>query len=179
MVFDESKLVFGSTGQVFAWPQVADVCPDAVVLGGGLFHGLEGGIVVSQYRQDEDLFSNATLPMSLACQSIRRLNEQGGLDSAPKRIESLARNIAQRIVGFEFIRDLYVLGSTIGIETDLESRDLISIAAQCGLVLAPAGPTSIQLQLPVVINDDDQQLLVDRIGELMEILERTAININV
>ena len=80
----------------------------------------------------------------------------------------------QILGGFEFVRDLHAAGITIGIETDLDSNGIVRAARRSGIRLARSGSTSVCLQPPLVISDDDQTLLLSRLSHAMESMERES-----
>ncbi|MGB1817701.1 MAG: aminotransferase class III-fold pyridoxal phosphate-dependent enzyme, partial [Rubripirellula sp.] len=80
--------------------------------------------------------------------------------------------IAEQLSGFEFVRDMRVTGLTIGIECDVNALDVVAAAAANGLRVEPAGDTAILIQPPLLISAEDRQLLLKRLVETMEAIER-------
>jgi acetylornithine/succinyldiaminopimelate/putrescine aminotransferase len=95
------------------------------------------------------------------------------------RTHPLAVAIANVLGGFEFVRDIHATGITIGIETDLNSIDIVRAAKRSGLCLARAGSTSMCLQPPLVFSDDDQKLLLSRLHSVLESLERESAELSI
>jgi acetylornithine/succinyldiaminopimelate/putrescine aminotransferase len=89
-------------------------------------------------------------------------------------MRDFAAALAEQLRGFEFLRDVNVLGMTIGIETDFESRVIVRAAHRRGLRIEPAGDTAVLIQPPLVISDQDRQTLLSRLAETMEEIERTT-----
>ena len=138
--------------------QLPEVQADAVVIAGGLFGGLPGGIVVaSEKLTRQRVVDTATFPMHVAVASAT-LGEliQREQTSDDEAMHKFAVSLAELSEGFEFVRDLHVLGATIGIETDIESSELVSAAGMHGIRVEAAGETGIRFQLPLWIGDDDQ-----------------------
>ena len=67
-----------------------------------------------------------------------------------------------------------VVGMTIGIEFDIASDDIVRAAAGKGLRVEAAGEVGIRIQPPLVIGSEDQDLLLRRLAETMEVIEREA-----
>ena len=86
--------------------------------------------------------------------------------------QELAVLIAERLSGFEFVRDMRVSGMTIGIECDVNAIDVVAAAAANGLRVETAGDTAIRIQPPLLISEEDRQLLLKRLVETMEAIER-------
>ncbi len=115
--------------------------------------------------------------VAVASTTLHQIKSQQLPLSAADSIRDFAVAVAERLGGFEFIRDLHVLGMTIGIETDIESAELVHAAARRGLRVEASGERGIRLQLPLVISDDDRDALLIRIGEAMEVIERATTEI--
>jgi acetylornithine/succinyldiaminopimelate/putrescine aminotransferase len=86
---------------------------------------------------------------------------------------------AEQLSGFEFVRDVNVLGMTIGIETDIESAEIVRSASRRGLRIESAGETAIRIQPPLVMSDADQQILLTRLGETIEAVERDTADLSI
>ena len=99
-------------------------------------------------------------------------------ESAQSSLHSFAVELAESVGGFEYVRDVHALGATIGIETDIAAGELVSAAARHGIAIEPSGDTSIRLQLPLVLSDEDRNRLLTGLGESMESMERQTAEIN-
>ena len=65
LIFDESRLCFGATGQPFTFASISDIKADGVILAGGLFAGLSGGLFIGSDRLTGGVdLSNAVVPAS-------------------------------------------------------------------------------------------------------------------
>jgi acetylornithine/succinyldiaminopimelate/putrescine aminotransferase len=54
----------------------------------------------------------------------------------------------------------------------MDARDIVSAADSRGLRIETAGETAVRIQPPLVMTKEDRQLLLDRLVETMEIIER-------
>jgi len=168
LAVDETQVVFGSTGHPLAINSIAEVRPDIVALSSGLFAGLPGGITLASSRVTGDVREDAArypLLAAVVSSTLHELGNRGLLDSVSSASESLAVELAQRVSRFEFVRDVHVLGLSIGIETDLDSHQLVKAAAQRHFRVETAGETAIRMQLPLVYTDEDQNLLLEAMEE--------------
>ncbi|MBD53675.1 MAG: hypothetical protein CMM05_01140, partial [Rhodopirellula sp.] len=93
-------------------------------------------------------------------------------DNVHGSAQELAVLIAERLSGFEFVRDMRVTGMTIGIECDVNAVDVVAAAVANGLRVETAGDTAIRIQPPLLISEEDRQLLLKRLVETMEAIER-------
>ena len=175
LAIDETQIVFGSAGQPFAFSALAEIHADIVIAAAGLFAGLPGGLVLSSHHvtgssaHDFHRYPLLTSALEITLgEMVRQGLPQAGAESA----HEFAVAMAEQLSGFEFVRDVHVLGMTLGIETDIDSRDLVSAAAARGLCVESAGETAIRLHPPLVMSDADRQLMLDRLVESMEVIER-------
>jgi acetylornithine/succinyldiaminopimelate/putrescine aminotransferase len=68
---------------------------------------------------------------------------------------------------------------TFGIETDIESADVVRAARNKGLRIEAAGEIGFCIQPPLVIRDDDQQALLTRLGETLEAIEQQTAELSI
>jgi 4-aminobutyrate aminotransferase-like enzyme len=74
---------------------------------------------------------------------------------------------------------LHDFGTTIGIEMDIESAELVAAAANCGLRLESAGEAAVRLQLPLVLSEEDRDRMLDRLRQSLEAIELATAEIGV
>lgn len=203
LIVDETRLSFAATCTPFAFQAIAEVPVDAVVLSAGLFGGLAGGVLIgsqeffaggaNQNTPDgsESSFPHETnlrflpgtlLQARLATATITRLNELA-IWSHAESTAQFAADLAHSIGGFEFVRDMNVLGATIGIETDIPADEMVQAMAGQGIRVEAAGETALRLQLPVVFatavdggsSQRDESIELMKTG--LETIERQTIDL--
>ena len=175
LVIDETQLVFGATGNHFSFSSIADIHADIVVISSGLFAGLSGGLVLASQHASTRVVRDLEQYPLVAAALMATLDEMelhGLPDNVHGSAQELAVLIAERLSGFEFVRDMRVSGMTIGIECDVNAIDVVAAAAANGLRVETAGDTAIRIQPPLLISEEDRQLLLKRLVETMEAIER-------
>ncbi len=187
LAVDESDCVFGATGTLLASFSIAEVPVDLAIVSSGLFAGLEGGLLIESTAatattvQRDEATARATVSVesTIAAVAARctltEMSQAGIMQDAAEQTHQVAIEIAKQIAHFEFIRDIETLGSCIGIETDLLANPLVQNAAAFGLLIEAAGATSVRMMLPIVIDDEDQRLLHQRLMMMFEATEKQAI----
>jgi|GEM_PF-5662683 len=175
LIIDETQVVFGATGRPGTFQMLADFAADMVIFSAGLFPGISGGLLLG--NQDfakvyANNLENYPVHTSILCKVLNHLLASECLTPFPDDIHPIAIKIAEAISGFEFIRDINVTGLTIGIESDIESSQIVAAAKRHGLRIATSGPTAIRLQPPLKIKKTEEDALIDRISCTMETLER-------
>ncbi len=175
LIIDETQLVFGATGNHFSFSSIADIHADIVVTSSGLFAGLSGGLVLASQHASTRVVRDLEQYPLVAAALMATLDEMelhGLPDNVHDSAQELAVLIAERLSGFEFVRDMRVTGMTIGIECDVNAIDVVAAAAANGLRVEAAGDTAIRIQPPLLISEEDRQLLLKRLVETMEAIER-------
>ncbi len=175
LIIDETQLVFGATGNHFSFSSIADIHADIVVTSSGLFAGLSGGLVLASQHASTRVVRDLEQYPLVAAALMATLDEMelhGLPDNVHDSAQELAVLIAERLSGFEFVRDMRVTGMTIGIECDVNAIDVVAAAAANGLRVETAGDTAIRIQPPLLISEEDRQLLLKRLVETMEAIER-------
>jgi acetylornithine/N-succinyldiaminopimelate aminotransferase len=182
LIIDESRIAFGSSGELLAYTAIADIAADIVVVAAGLFGGLSGGLVLASSNvTGGSIVDTCRYPLlsAVVAETLSELGQQELPTAAADSMQAFAVSLAEQLSGFEFVRDINVLGMNIGIETDIESTALVRSAARKGIRIEAAGETAVRLQLPLVLTDHDQQTLLTRIGEMMEAIEREAAELSI
>ena len=176
LLIDESRLCLGSAATPFVYSSIADIEADAVIVAGGLFAGLPGAILLAgEALISPPVVDTTRYPLitDVAVETLAAINRKNVLQSVAEMKTDFAVQIAECIGHFEFIRDIHATGMTIGIETDIQAGELVrSAAARHGLRIEAAGETSIRLQPPLLISDDDQEDLLKRISATMDVFRR-------
>lgn len=182
LVVDETQLAFGSSGYPLAYSAIADIQADIVTVAGGLFAGFAGGLVLaSQAVTGQPVLDTGRYPLqaSVARETLRAMLQKGLPESATDSMQRFVLAVAERLRGFEFVRDVNVLGLTIGIETDVESGSIVQTARRRGLRLEPAGETAVRIQPPLVMSEEDRETLLKLLGETMEAVERETADLRI
>lgn len=167
LAIDETRLVFGATGSGLTCQSIANIEPNLVALSSGLFGGLSGGLWMADQRVTEhaEITIDASAMLAvLAKQTLATLIDEDVLSKVSGDANEFAVAIAETIASYEFVRDVHASGWTIAIETDIESTELVRIADRIGLHVEAAGDLAIRLQPPLVMDDDDREMLLDAIG---------------
>ncbi len=177
LLIDETQLVVGAAGKALTFASIAGIRADMVVVSAGLFGGLPGGLILTSAMDsprtitDVDRFPWQAAMLS---QTLASMREHGLPEVVHDSNHPLAVEVAKKLSAFPFVRDIQATGLTIGIEIDLAAEQLLGAAEKSGLRIGTTGENGIRLQPPLVIRDEDQSLLLARLGSMMERLERES-----
>ncbi|MDF1840342.1 MAG: aminotransferase class III-fold pyridoxal phosphate-dependent enzyme, partial [Rubripirellula sp.] len=189
LAVDETQVVFGSTGHPMAISSIAEVRPDLAVFSSGLFGGLPGGITLASERVtgassgvingQRGTAGRYPLLATVLSATLSAMQQRGLLDAVASTADAFAVELAECVSRFEFVRDIQMLGLSIGLETDLESELLVRAARQRQLRLDVAGETAVRIQLPLVATEQDRRLVVELIEATMASIQLSTADLSV
>ena len=177
LLIDETQLVVGAAGKALTFASIAGIRADMVIVSAGLFGGLPGGLILTSAIDSPTHVNDlGRFPWqaALLSQTLASMQQFGLPKVTDDSNHPLAVEVAKALSAFPFVRDIQATGLTIGIEIDLEAEPLLGAAQKSGLRVGTTGENGIRLQPPLVIRDEDQSLLLTRLGSMMERLERES-----
>jgi acetylornithine/succinyldiaminopimelate/putrescine aminotransferase len=176
LIADESLVPFGTTGHAITTSFIGDIDVDAAIFAHGLFGDADGACVVggdwletSDVLVAEHLVQQAFLAAS--CLSLAGLSPW---DSYAAQHHTFAITLAEKLRDFSFVRDLHAVGGCIGIELDWPASELLQAAQSEYALLGRAGEHGVRLELPLHCSADDQELLLVRLMEACQRVQRQA-----
>ena len=183
LLVDETRVCFGSSGLPLTLSSIVDVQVDAIAMSAGLFGGLPGGLLIGSERiaggHSVNSLADYPLQTCLASRVLYELIDLELLHDVNQKSNEVAVRVAESIAGFEFVRDIHACGLVIGIETDLPAGELVAAAQRNRLHLEAAGETAVIVYLPLVIEPEQLEILLERLTAAMATAERDAAEISV
>jgi 4-aminobutyrate aminotransferase len=159
LIIDEVQSGMGRTGRWWAY-QHYGIEPDIMTVA----KGLQVGAVVYDKLFDPDepgvlsstWGAGSRIDMAVGCKIIETIESQGLLRNAQKQGENLLRGLGE-LVGSGDVIDVRGIGLMIGIELNQKStRDrIVRILFKNGLLVLPAGKSSIRIMPPLIITGDE------------------------
>ncbi len=170
LAVDEVMTGFGRTGRWFGI-QHWNVEPDLMICGKGASSGYWPlGLAIASGRVFETIgndfvhgFTYSHHPGGAAVgRAVLDIIEREGLVEAAARQGALLRSRLEDSLG-DRVMDIRGKGLLIGIEVDADPRAVVTSARAQGLLVYPAAIPAILLGPPLIINDDEIDLLVERL----------------
>ncbi|MCM2374067.1 aminotransferase class III-fold pyridoxal phosphate-dependent enzyme [Aporhodopirellula aestuarii] len=184
LVIDHRCLPPMGGGHFWVHDSIAEIAADAVLMSAGLTGGGEGGVLVlnstlwphlagGERSGSGSNIGEREMPVSAyVAETVNATLDQWLTQSWQSvEVDSFATSLAERLAARESVRDLHVVGRTIGIELDLPSLQWVQVAAGLGLVVATAGDFAVRLQPPLILDADAQADLLDRIDMVFKAIE--------
>ena len=179
LIADEVQCGMGRTGKMFAFEHF-DFHPDIVVLAKGIASGMPLGVTMAHSEimnwepgAHASTFGGNPVCLAAAIETVRLLEEKYVANSA--KIGEFMRPRLQRLMDrHSAIADVRGLGLMLGIEITRdrktkqkapELRDaIINECFRQGLLLLAAGPSSIRLSPPLIIDEEQAQFAIDTLS---------------
>ncbi len=171
LVADEVQSGMGRTGKMFAFEHF-DFHPDIIALAKGIASGMPLGVMMARAEimnwppgAHASTFGGNPVCLAAALETIRLLEENYVANSA-KVGDFAQRKLKEWMGRWPIIRDVRGRGLMIGVEiTKPELRD--AVIMECflrGLLVLGAGPSTIRMSPPLVIDEEQAQCAVDIFG---------------
>jgi acetylornithine aminotransferase len=174
LMLDEIQTGMGRTGTLFAC-QHDEVLPDVMTLAKGLGNGVPIGACLARGTAAE-LFGPGSHGSTfggnpLACSAALAVLEVLTASDLPARAAALGDDLTTlfraRLADVPGVVQVRGKGLMIGIELDRPCADLVGQALAAGLLINVTADTVIRLLPPLVLEDEQAQLLVDTLESLI------------
>ena len=187
LIHDEVQCGMGRTGKMFASEHFG-VTPDIVTLAKGIASGMPLAATVARSAvmnwppgAHASTFGGNPVSIAAALTTIELL-EESLLDNASAMGSYMLGRMREWPQRFRYVGDVRGLGLMIGFEmvydkttkeraSELRDR-LETLAFERGLLVLGAGPNSIRLCPPLVVNRDQAEFAVDKLEECLRLLEQ-------
>jgi acetylornithine aminotransferase len=180
MMLDEIQTGMGRTGRLFAFQHTAAM-PDVVTLAKGLGNGVPIGACLARGAAAE-LFGPGSHGSTfggnpLACRAALAVLDVIENEAVTERAASLGAGMLAgfraRIGHLPGVTEVRGRGLMIGIELDRPCGELVSQALEDGLLINVTNERVIRLLPPLVISDEQGDIIVDGVCRLVERLLTT------
>jgi acetylornithine aminotransferase len=174
MILDEIQTGLGRTGRLFAY-QHNGIFPDVMTLAKSLGNGVPIGACLARGEAAE-LFGPGTHGSTfggnpLACRAaltVLQVMERDGLVARSAVLGArLLAALRGRLAGLPGVVEVRGLGMMLGIELERPCGELVNQALEAGLLINVTAERVIRLLPPLILDDDQADLLVDTLGDLI------------
>ena len=171
-ISDEVQCGLGRTGKWFVY-QHAGFQPDVVALAKGLASGVPVGACVVGGRakgvfkpgNHGSTFGGNPLAMTAVVTTIDTIKEEGLLASALKVGDVIQGGLRSQLGGS--VLDIRGMGLMLGVELPQPCGELVRQALEAGLVINVTADNVVRLLPPLVMNEKEGQMVVERLTPLV------------
>ena len=175
LMLDEVQSGIGRTGKWFAY-QHSGILPDVMTLAKGLGSGVPVGACLTagkaagtfQPGNHGSTFGGNPLACTAGLTTLDILEQDKLLAHAEKLGNFIRQGFATGLQGISGVIEIRGQGLMIGIELDRPCADLVKQALARGLLINVTADSVIRLLPPLIISQDQSQLLVDGLCPLIK-----------
>jgi len=170
LMLDEVQSGVGRTGSWFAF-QHTGVTPDVMSLAKGLGSGVPVGACLAKGKAAEVLvpgkhgstFGGNPLAMAAGLATLKIVEEEQLRQNAQAMGDFINQQLTQAFDGNEAVVNIRHAGLMIGVELDRPCADLVKAALAEKLLINVTADKVIRLLPPLIINQEEAQILVDKL----------------
>jgi acetylornithine aminotransferase len=174
LMIDEVQSGLGRTGKWFAF-QHADIVPDVMLLAKGLGSGLPIGACVAAGRAARvfkpgnhgSTFGGGPLACAAALATLSVMEDEALVEHSARMGELIRAGFRDALAGVTGVVEIRGRGLMIGIELDRPCGDLVTRALDAGLLINVTAERVIRLLPPLVIQEAEAKLVVERLAPLV------------
>ena len=174
LMLDEVQSGMGRTGAWFAH-QLGGIKPDVMTLAKGLGNGFPIGACLARGAAADVLqpgshgstFGGNPLASVAAMTTLSIIEEENLLPRATALGDEITRALGEKLAGVPGIRQLRNKGLMIGIELEQPCGELVARGLEAGLLINVAADKVVRLLPPLILTDEQVQILVDGVAGLI------------
>ncbi|WP_428353905.1 acetylornithine transaminase [Methyloprofundus sp.] len=175
MMLDEVQTGIARTGAWFAFQHnniVPDVCTLAKALGNGVPIGacMAKGIASKLLTAGKhgSTYGGSPLACSAALAVLDTIEKEQLCAQAKTKGNAINQAFSTRLINNKSVIEIRNKGMMIGIQLDQPCTELVAIALQAGLLINVTVEKTIRLLPPLIISNEQIELLVDTLSSLIE-----------
>lgn len=177
LICDEVQAGMGRTGKFFSW-QHFDITPDITTMAKGLAGGVPIGAMLAAPRADifepgdhGTTFGGNPIACAAGVATVRTILEQHLLEHATEMGEYLAGKIETLAARHDIITGARGLGLMRAFDLSApRAQDIMDRAMERGLLVTNAGPSTIRLIPPLILQRADVDEAMEKLDEAMSAL---------
>ncbi|NOQ63977.1 MAG: acetylornithine/succinylornithine family transaminase [Methyloprofundus sp.] len=175
MMLDEVQTGIARTGAWFAF-QHNQIIPDVCTLAKALGNGVPIGACMAKGKASEMLtagkhgstYGGSPLVCSVALTVLDIIEKENLCQQASDKGAAINKALTEQLKNNPAVVDVRNKGMMIAIELDQTCTELVALAVEAGLLINVAGDKNIRLLPPLIINNEQIELLVNTLCNLIE-----------
>lgn len=175
LMLDEVQTGIGRTGTWFAFQHTA-IKPDVMSLAKGLGSGVPIGACVASgkaadvfsYGKHGSTFGGNPLATAAGLATLNIVEEEGLRENAEKIGNFIREGFNAEFKGTKGVVTVRNAGLMIGVELDRPCGDLVKMALEDKLLINVTADSVVRLLPPLVINEDEAKILVQRLSAIIK-----------
>ena len=178
MILDEIQTGMGRSGRWFAF-QHHNITPDIMTLAKALGNGVPIGACLAKGEAAQTFqpgnhgttFGGNPLACRTALAVIETIEQNGLLERANVLGKRILDGLRQNLAKHPHVKDIRGKGLLIAVELDAPCKALAQQALDMGIVINIANESRIRLLPPLILSDDEADLIVEKVSRLVSEFE--------
>ena len=174
MILDEIQTGMARTGRPFAY-QHFDIRPDVLTVAKALGNGVPIGACLARGEAASlfapghhgSTFGGNPLACAAALAVCRSITEERLWEAAEARGQHIRDGLRSALAGAEGLVEIRGQGLMIGIQLDRPCAELVPAALEQGILINVTADTVVRLLPPLIISEQQADLLVSRLSSLL------------
>jgi acetylornithine aminotransferase len=174
MILDEIQTGMGRSGKWFAF-QHYGFTPDIMTLAKALGNGVPIGACLAKGEAAQTFqpgnhgttFGGNPLACRTALAVIETIEQNGLVERAHVLGKRILEGLQNNLTNHPHVKDVRGKGLLIAIELDRPCKELAKQALDLGIVINIANETRIRLLPPLILSDEESDMLVSKVSELV------------
>lgn len=174
LILDEIQTGMGRSGHWFAF-QHHNITPDVMTLAKSLGNGVPIGACLAkgaaahtfQPGNHGSTFGGNPLACRSALAVIDAIEQNNLRQRASELGDRIVRGLAQKLNGNPDVKEVRGVGLLIAVELNAPCKPLVQAGLDAGIVINVAHENRIRLLPPLILSDDEADLIVEKVGELV------------
>ncbi len=174
MILDEIQTGMGRSGRWFAF-QHYDFTPDIMTLAKALGNGVPIGACLAKGEAAQTFqpgnhgttFGGNPLACRTALAVIETIEQNGLVERANVLGQRILNGLRQNLSTHPHVKDIRGMGLLIAVELDAPCKELAQQALDMGIVINVANENRIRLLPPLILSDDEADMIVSKVSELV------------
>jgi len=175
MILDEIQTGMGRSGQWFAY-QHYHLVPDIITLAKGLGNGMPIGACLArgdaadvfQPGNHGSTFGGNPIACRTALAVVDSIEKEELIKRAKQLGDTMLLALQSRLGQLECVNEIRGKGLLIAVELNQPCKQLASTALKKGIVLNVTAENVVRLLPPLIITDEEANIIVERVSELVE-----------
>ena len=174
MILDEIQTGMGRSGRWFAF-QHYDFTPDIMTLAKSLGNGVPIGACLAKGEAAQTFqpgnhgttFGGNPLACRTALAVIETIEQNGLVERAEVLGQRILNGLRQNLSSHPNVKDIRGKGLLIAVELNAPCKELAKMALDSGIVINVANENRIRLLPPLILSDDEADMIVSKVSELV------------
>lgn len=179
LMVDEVQTGMGRTGTLFAYEQYG-IEPDVMTLAKGLGSGFPIGAMLAKTHVAKSFtpgthgttFGGNPLAAAAGVATLGEMTKQGFMKEVQKKAASFKEQLEHLAHRFSVIKNVKGMGFLIGIEVDLEAKELVTLLQEKHVLTLTAGPQVLRILPPLTVTTEELNEFLQKFEEVLILIQK-------